>query len=152
MLDETTAGEFTVEELKSLRSEIDTARRKKLDYLVNTLSRYNSILNLPINVILRLMKINAKDTWGIPEIINICKDLDLSKDEMKEVLDLAKVARITEEDESRPTGVYGVTGLGPTDPQGGSGGVIEFSSTGGGVIGFSSTGPQIGIFIRNQSG
>jgi hypothetical protein len=110
------------------------AQRKKR--LVDALSQCSSMLDFPPEVVGKILEIKPDDAWRMGEIINAANQLravnDISLEDIPELLDLARVVRIMEEQDPF-RGVRGVTG--PQGPQGSPG--ISPSGVSWGV-----TGPQ----------
>ncbi len=95
---------------------------KETKRLIDYLSQCNSILDFPAVTVLHLLKIDPSDLWKIQEIVRLFKntELELNEQGMSEILDMARVARIMEDQEHRlnnaPIGATGATG--PTGPIG----------------------------------
>jgi hypothetical protein len=114
---------MTTEELQKLKRDGEVKK------LVSTLSHCSNILDLPPETVITLLKMNRSDMWKLASALDIVQDrrLEFSVEEMADILNDAKVARIMEEDEPRQgpvgaTGPHGHIGLtGPTGPTGPSG-------------------------------
>jgi hypothetical protein len=110
--------------------ETKTRRENTIKKIINELSECNSILDTAPEVVAQIMKIKSTDLWRLSSIIHLIQTekLELDTQEMKELLDQARVARIMEENENLPSGVsWG----GTTGPLGPSGMVIPYlGSTG----------------------
>ena len=110
------------------KEELTLVREKNVRKLVDYLSQCDSILDLPASTLLELFKVKTQDLWKIQEISRLVStsNLEFEEQEMSEVLDQAKVARIMEDQEHRfiigPTGPTGPTGsTGPTGMTGPTG-------------------------------
>jgi hypothetical protein len=89
--------------------------------LVKALSHCSQILDLPPESVVQLLKLDENDIWKLRGALVAAKSLDLANENMADILDLARVARIMEEDEPVPlvTGPTGATGsTGPSGPKG----------------------------------
>jgi hypothetical protein len=90
--------------------------------LIHALSQVNSILDLPPEIVIQILKIKQNDVWRLSEVIRLAETMEFTPEEMSHVLDLARVSRIMEEDDPwvlGPTGPTGPTGAyGPTGPVG----------------------------------
>jgi hypothetical protein len=91
--------------------------------LIDKLSLCSHVLDLPPEMVLAMLRIQESDAWKLVEIIRLAQKVKIeSPEQMKEILDLARVARIMEEQQepigpasfSGPTGAQSPTG--PTGP------------------------------------
>jgi hypothetical protein len=111
------------EACKKLMANVEASREEDKTKLANALSHCSSILDLPPEAVIALLQIPRNDLWKLQNALEIAQEnkLEFSSESMSELLDLARVARVMEEDEpvNRSRGVTGPTG--PTGPQGAQG-------------------------------
>jgi hypothetical protein len=119
MTQEAIVGKFS----EALKVGLERAAEEDKVKLANAMSHCTTILDLPPEAVIALLQIKRNDLWKLQNALEIAqeKKLEFSNESMAELLDLARVARVMEEDEpvNRSRGVTGPTG--PTGPQGAQG-------------------------------
>jgi len=112
---------------EALETGMKRADEQDIEKLVSALSHCSAILDWPPEIVAQLLKIGPIEFRKIQKAVGVVLDnkIDLPITKMAEVLDMARVARIMEEEPEPAFGVTGPTGpvgaIGPTGPQGISG-------------------------------
>src|SRR5271167_1755695 len=98
---------------EALETGMKRAKEDDREKLVSALSHCTDILDWPPEIVLKLLQIKPVELRKIQRTVGLAQDakIDCSVEEMAHVLDMARVARIMEE-EPEPTfgGPVGVTG------------------------------------------
>jgi hypothetical protein len=115
-------AEKTVRDPK-LRAEFnEEQRRQAINRVGDALSRATKVLDVPIDVIGKILEIPDNDFWALRSAGRILTDAGVEADHetLAEAIDMAKVARIMDDPSNNmPIGVTGVTG--PVGPSGSPG-------------------------------
>lgn len=106
----------------SIATGLERVQEQDRKKLVSTLSHCSPVLDLPPELVVQLLKIKQQDLWKLQAAIKAAEHLKLSSEEMGEILDEARVARIMEEEPEPSMGPTGPTGVqGATGPTGSTG-------------------------------
>lgn len=109
----------------ALEEGMQRAKEQDNKSLISALSHCTAILDLPPEMVLQLLKIKPNDLWKLQNVLSLVKDsaLNLSKEDMEGILDMARVVRIMEEEpDPRNSMSVGVTGpVGPIGSLGATG-------------------------------